>query len=240
MVEPQPSKLVVRVRFSSPALNHRVTGMIAGVSATSSSAQPSPANEWDLYAADWDANDAARAYAQAAFASLQAAASELDVALDGAEVLDFGCGTGLLAEILVTAGCTVWAVDTSPAMLDALNVKITDHGLAHVHTATTLPTGHDLFDLVVCSSVCAFVDDYPSTVVELAALLRGGGMFVQWDWERQATDPHGLTRMEIRNALGEAGLVDVSVHDAFSISVGEESMSPIMGYGLRPFDTAQT
>jgi len=46
------------------------------------------------------------------------------LALARAEVTDFGCGTGLLTERLVSAGAAVHAADTSQAMLDVLDRKV--------------------------------------------------------------------------------------------------------------------
>ena len=45
-------------------------------------------SEWDDYAEGWDDDEAARAYARAAFDSLRAMAVQHDVALDGARVGD--------------------------------------------------------------------------------------------------------------------------------------------------------
>ena len=199
----------------------------------------SPPSEWDDYAAGWDADAAARAYAAAAFASLEHVVPGGRAALEGARVLDFGCGTGLLTERLAAAGSTVYSVDTSPAMLDVLEAKITQHRWTRVHTATSLPEGHEAFDLVVCSSVCAFLDDYPTTVAELVARLRDGGLFVQWDWERHGEESHGLTRTEIRDALTAAGLIEVAVSEAFSVTVDGQTLAPIMGHGRRSPDAAR-
>lgn len=196
----------------------------------------SPGNEWDGYANGWDTDRATRAYAAAAFASLQRVVSGARPRLDGARVIDFGCGTGLLTEHLVAAGSAVHAVDTSPAMLDVLHTKITQRRWTRVRTDTSLPAEHEAFDLVVCSSVCSFLDDYPATVEELVTHLRDGGLFVQWDWERLGEEPHGLARTEIRDTLMAAGLIDVSVSDAFSVTVDDQTMSPIMGHGQRSLD----
>ena len=64
------------------------------------------------------------------------------------------------------------AVDTSPAMLDVLDTKIAERHWSRVRTGMSLPVERHAFDLVVCSSVCAFLDAYPSTVAELVARLR--------------------------------------------------------------------
>ncbi len=193
-------------------------------------------NEWDEYAPGWDGDEAARAYAEAAHASLSAVLADAGRTVDGARVLDFGCGTGLLTERLAPVCRSIDAVDTSQAMLDVLDAKIEQHGWSHVTTSTQLPTTLESYDLVVCSSVCSFLDDYPGTLAELAKLLVPGGGFVQWDWERDDSDddPHGLSRPEISAALLAAGLTVASVETAFEVSLGEMTMRPLVGVGFAP------
>ncbi len=188
-------------------------------------------NVWDSHAKDWDQDEAPRAYARAAFSSLQELLAKGNLTLVGAHALDFGCGTGLLTEQLASAGATVHAVDTSPAMLDVLKSKVTNQQLAGVTTSAGTPTTTQDFDLIVCSSVCSFLDDYPGTVDDLVSLLRPGGLFVQWDWERSGNDSHGLSKEEINDALCQAGLIDVSVKTAFSIKIDDKPMSPLVGHG---------
>jgi len=91
------------------------------------------------------------------------------------------------------------------------------------------------FDLVVCSSVCGFLDDYPGAVALLANSLRSGGLLVQWDWEFEpgSEGPRGLSRDEIRTALEQAGLRAVSVETGFRLTVDGDAMSPLMGVGIR-------
>ena len=192
-------------------------------------------NEWDEYAADWDTDEAARRYSEAAFTALVERLSARSLSLEGARVIDFGCGTGLLTERLIAAGAQVDAVDTSPAMLAVLDAKIIERGWAGVRTSNELAGLTGPYDLVVCSSVCSFLDDYPATVQRLVADLRPGGLFVQWDWERTEGDEtgSGLTRTEVAQALRAAGLGDVSVGIGFTAVVGEDTMSPLMGLGAR-------
>jgi RimJ/RimL family protein N-acetyltransferase/ubiquinone/menaquinone biosynthesis C-methylase UbiE len=193
-------------------------------------------NEWDMYARNWDDDGAARAYAAAAFSSLQEVPAPGGIRLEGANVIDFGCGTGLLTERLVAAGARVEAVDTSTAMLGVLRTKVAERGWASVETGTGLPPDRVAFDLVVCSSVCLFLDDYPGTVAELVTRLRPGGFFVQWDWERTDEDPHGFTKDEIQSVLTRSGLIDVEVRAGFEVLADAQRMSPLMGYGRRPPD----
>jgi len=157
------------------------------------------ADAWAEVAAEWDEGPAARAYAAAAFDSLAAVLGDRGMTLAGSKVCDFGCGTGLLTQKLVDAVQSIDAVDTSSAMLEVLDAKVVAGGWLHVRLGREIPSEVGVHDLVLCSSVCSFLDDYPATLRRLAALLRPGGLFIQWDWERDETegDPGGLSRAEI-------------------------------------------
>ena len=190
---------------------------------------------WDSYAAGWDQDEGARAYASAAFASLQQVLQTAGIEMRGARAIDFGCGTGLLTERLVAFGVTVVAVDTSEAMLAVLDEKVIRRGWTDVTTSSTLPPLAEPVDLIVCSSVCSFLEDYPGTVVELTGRLRPGGVFVQWDWEREpGDDEHGLSRQEITAALDGAGLERIVVDTGFVVTIGGATMRPLIGHGRRP------
>ncbi len=193
-------------------------------------------DEWDEYAATWDDEPAARAYAAAAFSSLVAVLNDRGATLAGADVCDFGCGTGLLTEQFAETVASVDAVDTSAAMRAVLEAKAERRGWHQVRLDRDIPSTHDSHDLVVCSSVCSFLDDYPGTVRRLAELLRPGGLFVQWDWERhdEDDDTHGLSRSEVHRALEAAGLVDVHVDTAFEVEIDGQLMAPLIGIGQKP------
>ncbi|MFK8024348.1 MAG: class I SAM-dependent methyltransferase [Ilumatobacter sp.] len=188
-------------------------------------------DEWAESAAGWDDDPYARAYAAAAFDSLL----ETGVDLAGARVLDFGAGTGLLTERLAPIVESVVGVDTSRAMLELLDRKSRARGWENVTTASQLDERHRGFDLVVASSVCAFVDDYPRTAVDLVDRLVPRGWFVQWDWEREEdAEGHGLSRTQIAEALRAAELVDVAVRQGFEARLEDMVMAPLMGIGRRP------
>ena len=194
------------------------------------------ADAWSKEASTWDDNPGVVAYADAAWASLQSAVS----LRSDSRVLDFGCGTGLLTERIAPHVQDVIAVDASSAMVDVLAAK----ELPNVRygsrrwtpeTIASDPLAATPFDLVVCSSVCAFLDDYPAAVAMLAARLQAGGYFVQWDWEFDpaAEEPFGLSKDGIASAMQAAGLEVVSVGVGFEIPFGEHMMRPLMGIGRR-------
>ena len=132
---------------------------------------------WDSEAAGWDANPAVVTYAGGAWTSLRAAVS---LAAD-MRVLDFGCGTGLLTERIVPHVGEVVAVDASQAMIDVLAAKALPNVRAAARRWTPETIARDElagepFDLVVCSSVCAFLEDYPEAEGRL--LYRGSERIV--------------------------------------------------------------
>lgn len=192
-------------------------------------------SEWDEYAPDWDDDPAARAYSRAAFNSLTTTLDRYDLSVGALRVCDFGCGTGLLTEQLADAGATVFAIDTSPKMLAILDDKINRRGWQQVSTSLALPAESQRFDLIVASSVCSFLDDYPGTVVDLATRLDPGGLFVQWDWEADEAneDPHGLSREAVHTALSGADLSNVQVDVGFEVAFEDQMMRPLMGHGRR-------
>jgi 2-polyprenyl-3-methyl-5-hydroxy-6-metoxy-1,4-benzoquinol methylase len=218
-------------------MDHEVSdGATNAKSEDGSRPQVDDENEWDAYADSWDDDETAQTYAAAAFKSLEAVLANTDLTLHGANIVDFGCGTGLLTERLVSAGAAIQAVDTSTAMLDVLRSKADLHDWPNVRTSTELPDARGTQDLIVCSSVCSFLEDYPGMVKRLVDLLGPGGMFVQWDWERDEADKgaHGLTRTEINDALRTAGLADVLVETAFEVLMEDQTMQPLIGHGQRP------
>ena len=191
--------------------------------------------DWNEYAASWDEDEAARAYNVAVFASLARILEAAGASLAGAEVCDFGCGTGLLTEKLAETCRSIDSVDASPGMLEVLGQKISRSGWGHVRALDAFPPDRT-YDLIVCSSVCGFLEDYEGTVSRFAEQLRPGGLFVQCDWELDpdADEPMGLTREHIRACLTAAGLDVLAVETAFEIEVADWRMVPLVGAGGLP------
>lgn len=192
---------------------------------------------WDDEAATWDTQPAVRAYSRAAFQSLQRVLTERGSSLDGARVLDFGCGTGLLTEQLAAEAERVVAVDVSPAMVEVLRGKAIENVEARCGLLSELVADGSLspasFDLITCSSVCAFLEDYPAAIAQLSPLLAPGGLLLQWDWELDpdADNAMGLSRDAIHRAHTAAGLSEVHVDIGFQESVDGFVMAPLLGVG---------
>jgi len=203
--------------------------------------------DWNKIATGWDEKPGVRDYAQAAFGEVERTLAARERTLDGLRVLDFGCGTGLLSELLAPRCQAVVGLDASPGMISGLRQKIEAHGWTHVTAfCGTLDEALESdgavsqanFDLVVCSSVCAFVPDYPGTLASLVGLLNPKGVFVQFDWDGDNLDgfPAGLTVSEIKQAQAAAGLRDVEVGLSFVVESDGERLQPLMGAGTLPID----
>jgi ribosomal protein L11 methyltransferase len=129
--------------------------------------------------------------------------------LEGARVLDVGCGSGILAIAAAKLGASsVLGVDTDPIAVEATVANAGRNGLADRIAARqgSLPSGDARFDVVLANLIA-------SLLVTLAPLLRdemrtGGallasGIFIDREAEvRTAFDAAGLT-VTARTAEGE-------------------------------------
>jgi SAM-dependent methyltransferase len=103
---------------------------------------------------------------------------ELTVALPfagGRDVLEVGCGTGLILERLAGVARRAEGIDLSPGML----AKARERGLnVREASATALPYPEAEFDLVVSFKVLAHVPDIRKAFAEMARVCRPGGRVV--------------------------------------------------------------
>lgn len=67
----------------------------------------------------------------------------------GMSVLDIGCGTGTHLSIYQRAGCRVFGIDSSPAMLDVAQAKLAGHARLYLGDASQMPFPDESFDLIL-------------------------------------------------------------------------------------------
>ncbi|QDP01222.1 class I SAM-dependent DNA methyltransferase [Thalassotalea sp. PS06] len=187
-------------------------------------------DSWDDYAAEWDTNPDVIHYANLAFDSLCKYMDIADLA-----VLDFGCGTGSLTEKLSGKAATVVALDSSKKMIQVLEAKKIPRVNALVcdlaqESIDSQPLLQRKFDLIVASSVCAFVPDYLQTLSAFKALLKEGGTFIQWDWQRiNPKDDFGFSAQDMERGYVQAGLEVERVGEGFSLTTAKGTMTVLMG-----------
>jgi len=100
--------------------------------------------------------------------------------LEGARILDVGCGGGLLAEEFAKRGADVTGIDRSEKALQTARDHAAAGGLRiryEVGRAEDLPVGDGLFDAVVCADCLEHVDDLERVIGQIARVLREGGTF---------------------------------------------------------------
>ncbi|WP_170574789.1 class I SAM-dependent DNA methyltransferase [Ruegeria atlantica] len=195
-------------------------------------------DDWNDYADGWDDNSDVRYYASRAFASLDEHLNLCGKNWRSKRVLDFGCGTGLLAEKVAPHVKEVVAVDTSEKMIAVLKAKNLPnvravHGDMLAGNVQEVEIGFSGFDLICASSVCAFLPDYSGAVAVLAGLLNKGGHFVQWDWQASDEGGFGLTLHQMKAALEAAPLGSIRVERIFEFNSDEQVMPVLIGAGVR-------
>jgi SAM-dependent methyltransferase len=101
---------------------------------------------------------------------------ELVGGVDGARVLDAGCGPGLYAEELVRRGADVVGVDASEAMVELARARLGDRAqILRADLSEPLPFPDASFDLVVCALVIHHLNDREAFLHELFRVLEAGG-----------------------------------------------------------------
>jgi 2-polyprenyl-6-hydroxyphenyl methylase/3-demethylubiquinone-9 3-methyltransferase len=104
---------------------------------------------------------------------------ERETTLDGARLVDVGCGGGILAEALARAGARVLGVDLSAAALETAALHALEAGLAVdyrcVSAEALAAERPGAFDVVTCMELLEHVPDPASAIGALARLVRPGG-----------------------------------------------------------------
>lgn len=178
------------------------------------------ASYFDQAAASWDDNPVRRALmaavAEAIFRQVRPSSSM--------NVLDYGCGTGLISFCLAPHVATVTAADSSAGMLAVLRQKIDQSGLRTIR-AVQLDLERDAipdarYDLIVTNMVMHHVADTERMLRNFLALLWPGGVLCVADLDTEPGvfhDPqaaatvhhHGFDRREFRELMERAGFHDV-------------------------------
>jgi len=182
-------------------------------------------HRFDQIAATWDA-DTARVKLAEAVASTIGRQCVLGPTLD---VLDYGCGTGLLTFALRPRVRSVTGADTSTGMLEVLAQKARGQASAGVSTLHLKAeddysiTGH--YDLIVSSMALHHVADLPPLFSRFRNHLRPGGMVALADLDREDGTFHsaditdvfhlGFDRAVLKATLAAAGFDQLADTTAF-------------------------
>ncbi len=146
------------------------------------------------------------------------------------EVMDFGCGTGLVSIALQPFVRSVMGVDSSAGMLGAFEAKITRLGLGNVRTQfCDLARGDTLsgrYDLVVSAMTLHHVKDIEPLFDEFARITAPGGRLCIADLDPDDGEFHddntgvfhfGFARAALREVFEQAGFEHVEATDAAEV-----------------------
>jgi ubiquinone/menaquinone biosynthesis C-methylase UbiE len=194
--------------------------------------------DFEAVASRWDSNPG-----RVKIANDVAAAIMRDVKLSPQmDVLDYGCGTGLLAMQLQSQVKSVTGADSSPAMLEMLTDKINTLKPGNVSTQfVDFERGAHAsgqYDLIISSMVTHHVPDTTALFKEWVRLLKPHGQIAFADLDSEDGAFHGdntgvfhlgFDRAKLRELLLATGFAEV--RDCTATTVRKE----IEGQGTREF-----
>jgi ubiquinone/menaquinone biosynthesis C-methylase UbiE len=148
------------------------------------------------------------------------------------DMLDYGCGTGLVSVFLAPHVGTVTAADSCEGMLTVLRQKIDGMGSQTIRAVRLDlerdPVPDDRYDLIVTNMVMHHVADTEEMLRKFHRLLRSGGVLCVSDLDTEPGvfhDPeaaatvhhHGFDRLEFKGLMVRVGLHDVRDTTAHTI-----------------------
>ncbi len=122
----------------------------------------------------------------------------------GRDVLEVGCGTGLILERLASIARSAHGVDLSPGMLEKARARGLD---VREGSATSLPFADASFDLACSFKVLAHVPEIDAALGEMARVVRPGGAVLA-----EFYNPQSLRALAKR--LGPAGAISAQTTEA--------------------------
>lgn len=184
--------------------------------------------KWDFNkeAASWDANPARVKLAN----DIAGAISEQGILKPDMNVLDFGCGTGLLTLLLQPLVRSITAADNSPGMLEVLNKKIEKSNLANVSPLyLNLENGDRIegcFDLIVSSMALHHIRETRPLLDKFHRACAPGGYlciadldpdYGRFHGENDTVFHCGFDRAELGKTFIEAGFSDIRDQTAANV-----------------------
>ncbi len=116
------------------------------------------------------------------------------------DVLDYGCGTGLLGLFLLPHVRSVAGADSSPGMLKVLDAKIRSSGLTGMHAEcldlTRDPPGVTRYHLITANMVLHHVDQIETLLAAFYQMLLPGGCLAVADLDKEPGLFHGRDAAE--------------------------------------------
>lgn len=175
-------------------------------------------------AADWDKGDTRQNIAKAVFQTITSRVA----LLKHMEILDFGCGTGLLSFKIAPLVRSITGIDLSEKMLEQLEAKNTDsiHVTPLCRDIMTEPL-EKTFHGIVSSMAMHHVEDTTKLFEIFHDHLKRDGFIAVADLEAEDGTFHthgndgvhhfGFEREKLRTTIEKAGFSNVRFHTAYTV-----------------------
>lgn len=155
---------------------------------------------FDAEAAKWDDNPVVHQLSAEAWKALQNNITRLQGDAQALDVLEIGCGTGLLTFMVAPHVHEIVAVDAASGMVEALKAKIPASGMSNIVPLALLledpednrlpaadsqkQDGHRRkFDLIISHLVLHHIPDLRAVLTTMFGCLKPGGMIALTDFE---------------------------------------------------------
>jgi len=212
------------------------------------------ANErFDKEAATWDSKPFTVVNSKKAFGALLEYVPRLQSDRKPLDVLEIGCGTGLLSLLVAPYVHSLTAVDTSTGMIEALKAKLAvNPGISNIMPVEVLLEHPDepmiqnpavagespkRFDLIISHLVLHHIPSLEQVLKTMYGCLKLGGQVALTDFENfgpeaekfhqqskmEGVERHGIARQEMEKLMVGAGFVDIRVEEAFRMDKPVES-----------------
>ncbi len=179
-------------------------------------------------AAGWDDSPTRRALATGV---AEAIAAAVPLQADW-QVLEYGCGTGLVGAALAPKVAGLLACDVSPGMLSVLQEKARVAGIHHLLTQvldlTTEAPPAERFELIFSSMTMHHIPDVPALLRTFHGMLTPGGWLALADLDTEDGGFHGgdvpgvmhkgFDRAELQAELRAAGFAQTSARTAHTVT----------------------
>ncbi len=140
----------------------------------------------------------------------------------GKEVLEVGCGTGLILERVARSARRAAGVDLSPGMLEHAKRR----GLeVYESNATALPFDDGTFDVAISFKVLAHVQDIGQALTEMARVVRPGGRVIAEFYNAHSVRTL-VKRLKPSSSIGGNGVVDTDVYTRYDSLADVKSYLP--------------